>query len=45
VKIIDKEVTCMADANALKTEIEVLRRLQHPHILRFEEVFDTPNKL
>jgi hypothetical protein len=38
-------VTQEADAQALETELNILRSVNHPNIIHYEEHFDTPSKL
>jgi serine/threonine protein kinase len=44
IKIIDKKL-CSGKEDMIQTELAVLHRVKHPHIVAMYEVFDTPDKL
>lgn len=45
VKILNKNLMTKADKLALKTEVEILCRIQHPNIVGMKEVYDTKTKV
>lgn len=48
VKIIDKKKCFMQSSNrkdAIMGEVEILRKLSHPHIINIKDVFDTEKTL
>jgi serine/threonine protein kinase len=46
VKIINiKAVEAEEDLAAIKSEVQVMQSLQHPHIVGFHSVISTPNKM
>jgi calcium/calmodulin-dependent protein kinase I len=42
VKCIDKAKLEKEDEEALRTEVEILHRVDHPHIVRLRNIYDTP---
>lgn len=44
VKVIDKEVTAEADKEALATELRILKRINHPNVVKFFDFYDSPQK-
>jgi serine/threonine protein kinase len=47
VKVIDKSAlgSAPAERDMLRTEIAIMRLVNHPHIVRMEDVFETPEKI
>lgn len=44
IKILNKNLMTKADKAALKTEVQILGRIDHDHIVKLKEVFDTDKK-
>jgi serine/threonine protein kinase len=42
IKIVDKVLVHEGDPNAIKNEVKILKNISHPHIVKLNQVYETP---